>query len=271
MLQQALDFREENETIFALLDTLEDQDWERKTQFKDWTINDVLAHLHMGNYAADLSLQDTEAFYNFMHGFAEARKQGNGLLGSTRAWLAGTQGRALLHRWYDFAAEMSDRFAVADPKKRVKWVGPDMSVRSSITARLMETWAHMQAIYDILGQVRQDSDRIKNVAVIGINTFAWTFTNRGLSVPADPPYIRLTGPSGALWEWNQPEQENPKNLIQGSALEFCQVVTQVRNIADTSLKVVGETATSWMSIAQCFAGSPENPPAPGRRFIQVEA
>ncbi len=271
MLQQALDFREENETIFALLDTLEDQDWERKTQFKEWTINDVLAHLHMGNYAADLSLQDTEAFYNFMRGFAQARKQGNGLLGSTRAWLAGTQGRALLQRWYDFAAEMSDRFAVADPKKRVKWVGPDMSVRSSITARLMETWAHMQAVYDILGQVRQDSDRIKNVAVIGINTFAWTFTNRGLAVPADPPYIRLTGPSGALWEWNQPEQENPENLIQGSALEFCQVVTQVRNIADTSLKVVGETATSWMSIAQCFAGSPENPPAPGRRFIQVEA
>ena len=268
MLQQALDFREENEAIFALLDTLQDRDWDRKTQFKDWTINDVLAHLHMGNYAAYLSLQDTEAFYKFMSGFAEARKQDNGLRASTRVWLDGVQGRDLLHRWYDFAHEMSDRFAVADPKKRVKWVGPDMSVRSSITARLMETWAHTQAVYDLLGHVRQDSDRIKNVAVIGINTFGWTFTNRGLAVPADPPYIRLTGPSGAIWEWNQPEQEN---RIEGQALEFCQVVTQVRNIADTSLKVVGETATSWMAIAQCFAGSPENPPAPGRRFIQVEA
>ena len=147
----------------------------------------------------------------------------------------------------------------------MKWVGPDMSVRSSITARLMETWAHMQAVYDILGRVRQDSDRIKNVAVIGINTFSWTFTNRGLAVPAEPPYIRLTGPSGAIWEWNQQGQED---RIEGSALEFCQVVTQVRNVADTSLKVVGETAISWMSIAQCFAGGPENPPAPGRRFVQ---
>lgn len=269
MLQQARDFREENEAIFALLDTLEDQDWDRKTQFKDWTINDVLAHLHLGNCAADLSLQDTEAFFSFMHGFAEARKQGNGLLASTRAWLDGTQGRVLLHRWRDFAREMADRFAVADPKKRVKWVGPDMSVRSSMTARLMETWAHTQAVYDVLGQVRQDSDRIKNVAVIGINTFRWTFSNRGLAVPADPPYVRLTGPSGAVWEWNQPGQEHLEHLIEGSAVEFCQVVTQVRNIADTSLRVVGETATSWMSIAQCFAGPPENPPAPGDRFTQV--
>ena len=265
MLQQAQDFREENEAIFALLDTLKDQDWDTKTQFKEWTINDVLAHLHMGNYAADLSLQDTEAFFNFMQGFAEARKQGNGLLASTRAWLDGTQGRALLHRWRDFAHEMADRFTVADPKKRVKWVGPDMSVRSSITARLMETWAHTQAVYDVLGRERHAADRLKNVVVIGINTFGWTFTNRGLAVPADQPHVRLTGPSGAIWEWNQPDQDN---RIEGNAVEFCQVVTQVRNVADTSLKVVGETATSWMSIAQCFAGGPENPPAPGRRFTQ---
>lgn len=272
MLQQALDFREENEAIFALLDTLEDQDWNRKTQFKDWTINDVLAHLHMGNCAADLSLQDTEAFYTFMQGFAQARKQGNGLLASTRAWLDGTQGRALLHRWRDFAYEMADRFGGADPKKRVKWVGPDMSVRSSITARLMETWAHTQAVYDVLGRQPHAADRIKNVVVIGINTFGWTFTNRGLAVPADQPYVRLTGPSGATWEWNQPDQhklETLENRIEGSAVEFCQVVTQVRNIADTSLKVVGETARSWMAIAQCFAGPPENPPAPGSRFTQV--
>lgn len=160
---------------------------------------------------------------------------------------------------------MAERFAVADPKQRVKWVGPDMSVRSSITARLMETWAHGQAVYDVFGKVRSDTDRIKNIAVIGVNTFGWTFTNRGLAVPADPPHVRLVAPSGAVWEWNPPDQGN---MIEGSAVEFCQVVTQVRNIADTTLRVVGETAASWMSIAQCFAGPPEEPPAPGSRFRQ---
>jgi uncharacterized protein (TIGR03084 family) len=173
----------------------------------------------------------------------------------------------LLKRWREFYQEMTDRFVVADPKQRVKWVGPDMSVRSSITARLMETWAHGQAVYDLLGHVRNEADRIQNIAVLGVNTFGWTFTNRGVAVPTDPPYIRLTAPSGAIWEWNPPAQQ--ENCIEGKAVEFCQVVTQVRNLADTTLQVSGETATSWMSIAQCFAGPPENPPASGKRFRQV--
>ena len=268
MLQQAIDFREESEAFFALLDTVHDQEWERKTQFKGWTINDVLAHVHFGNYAADLSLKDSAAFITFMQGIRSARSQGSGPLGPTHAWLKGTKNRALLQLWRDYYLEMTERFAVADPKMRVKWVGPDMSVRSSITARLMETWAHAQAVYDLLGHIRSETDRIKNVAVLGINTFGWTFTNRGLAVPAEIPTVRLTAPSGDIWEWGSPAADNQ---IEGSAVEFCQVVTQVRNIADTALKVVGATATHWMSIAQCFAGPPETPPASGTRFRQVRA
>jgi len=266
MLQQAIDFHEESEALFALLDTLEDQDWERKTQFKGWTLNDVLAHVHFGNHLADLSLRDSAAFVDFMRSFSSSGRQGNGHLGFTHAWLAGLKNRLLLHRWREFYQEMSERFVVANPKQRVKWAGPDMSVRSSITARLMETWAHGQAVYDLLGQERREADRIQNIAVLGINTFGWTFTNRGLAVPPDPPYVRLTAPSGVSWELSPPAQEK---RIEGSAVEFCQVVTQVRNIADTTLTVVGATATSWMAIAQCFAGPPENPPPPGSRFRQT--
>ncbi len=265
MLQQAYDFRDESETLFALLEPLEDRDWERSTQFKEWTIHDVVAHLHFGNYLADLSLRDSDAFLDFIRNFMAVRKRSNGRV-ATNEWLAGTKNRALLTRWREFYVEMTERFAVADPSKRVKWVGPDMSVRSSISARLMETWAHGQAVYDVLGQVRRDTDRIKNVAVLGINTFGWTFTNRGLPVPADQPYVRLTAPSGAIWEWNAPTQDN---CVAGSAVEFCQVVAQTRNIADTALRVVGETATTWMAMAQCFAGAPETPPAAGQRFRQT--
>ncbi len=265
MLQQAIDFREEGDTLFNLLNIIEEQDWERKTQFKGWTLNDIVAHLHFGDYAADLSLQDDDAFDSFRRSVAAANKQGSSHLAFTHAWLDHRKNRALLKHWRNFSLEMADRFAAADPKRRVQWFGPDMSVRSSITARLMETWAHGQAIYDLLGQTRRDADRIKNIVVIGLNTFGWTFTNRGLAVPKHQPTVRLTAPSGAVWEWNQPGQDN---LIEGSAVEFCQVVTQVRNIVDTALKVVGDTATAWMSMAQCFAGPPETPPAPGTRFKQ---
>ena len=265
MLQEAIDFRDESDTLLTLLDTLDEKDWERKTQFKDWTINDVIAHLHFGDYAAAVSLSDGAAFTALMRSFAAKAKQGARHLDSTHAWLGGAKHRELLIRWRNFSREMAEKFLVADPKLRVPWFGPSMSARSSISARLMETWAHSQAIYDVLGKTRVDADRIKNIVVIGINTFGWTFTNRGMPVPAQRPYIRLTAPSGAVWEWPQADETN---LIEGRAVEFCQVVTQVRNIADTKLRVVGETAVSWMSRAQCFAGPPEKPPAPGTRFRQ---
>jgi uncharacterized protein (TIGR03084 family) len=268
MIQQALDFREESDALFALLDADKSLNWDQQTQFKRWTSNDVIAHLHFGNYAADLALQDSSAFKAFVQSIAAAGRQRANHLAFTHTWLNHKKSRDLLYFWREFYREMTDRFANADPKQRVLWFGPDMSVLSSITARLMETWAHAQAVYDLLGQVRQDTDRIKNIVVLGINTFGWTFSNRGLAVPADKPFVRLTAPSGAVWEWGQPEADN---RIEGSAVEFCQVVTQVRNIADTTLKVVGATATHWMSIAQCFAGPPENPPPPGSRFRQVRA
>ena len=63
-------------------------------------------------------------------------------------------------------------------------------------------------------------------------------------------------------------EDNEENMISGSATEFSQVVTQVRNINDTSLKVSGKIANEWMSIAQCFAGPPENPPEKGTRFTR---
>ena len=98
--------------------------------------------------------------------------------------------------------------------------------------------------------------------MIGVRTFGWTFVNRREPIPEDIPYVRLDAPSGEIWEWNEPSETNK---VEGDAVEFCHVVTQGRNIADTALTVVGETATRWMAVAQCFAGGPETPPAPGQR------
>ncbi len=52
----------------------------------------------------------------------------------------------------------------------------------------------------------------------------------------------------------------PVSVVRGPALDFCLVVTQRRNLADTALVVEGDPAAEWMSLAQAFAG----PPGPGR-------
>lgn len=263
MFQQPTDFRDESEGLYGLLVDLPDAAFERRTQFKDWTVGDVISHLHAWNLAAGLSLTDPDKFAEFRDALLAGLQGGATIREMEVLLLDEASGRARLEQWHDFSVHMAASFAAADPKQRVQWAGPEMSVRSSITARLMETWSHGQELYDLLGVPRVDTDRIRNIAVLGVNTFGWTFINRGLPVPEEQPYLRLIAPSGQEWTWNEPSSEN---YIAGDATEFCQVVTQVRNIADLNLEVVGATATQWMAIAQCFAGPAEDPPAPGSRF-----
>jgi len=177
MFQQVIDFRDESEALHQLLAPLADEQFARPTQFKGWTIDDVVGHLHIWNRAAALSLADPEAFQQFMTEVMAAVQRG-GMRAFERKWRGELAGRALLEAWREFYLPMCERFGEADPKSRVQWAGPDMSVRSAITARHMETWAHGQEVYDELGVVRRDTDRIKNIAVLGINTFGWTFRNR---------------------------------------------------------------------------------------------
>jgi uncharacterized protein (TIGR03084 family) len=256
-------FGDESEALYRLLGRTEDDGFARETLFKRWTIDDILRHLHFWNGAAELSLADAAGFAAFLARLRAGLPR-SGLREVENAALAPLRGRALLRAWHEGCDRLAERFAAADPKARVPWAGPDMSARSSISARLMETWAHAQAIYDLLGIERGDTDRIHSIAFLGVNTFGWTFRNRGEQPPARPPHVRLTAPSGAQWRWHEPDEEN---LVEGSATEFCQVVAQTRNLADTRLAVRGEAAARWMAIAQCFAGPPQDPPAPGTRFM----
>ena len=264
-MQQADDFLAESEALHELINQLDDSQLKQTTAFKDWTLNDVVGHLHVWNHAAELSLRDGEAFQRWFAGVAE-HVTGGSLRQVETDWLEGLSGTELVTAWHAGCVRTAAAFALADPSARVQWAGPGMSARSSITARLMETWAHGQEIYDQLGVERNNSDRIRNIVVLGNNTYGWTFQVRGLPVPQPQPALNLLAPSGDMWRFGEADTGE---LISGNAAEFCQVVTQVRNIADTSLEVSGSNASAWMSSAQCFAGPPETPPSPGTRFTRT--
>lgn len=262
MMPQAQAFLDESEAVSALVSPWSDAELATPTLFKRWTASDIIGHLHMWNWAAELSLRDAEGFEAFWSQVSAHMAAGGTLGAFEQAWRGGLEGRALVQAWREFYRPMTGRFGTADPSARVRWAGPDMSVRSSITARLMETWAHAQALYDLAGIVREDGERIRNIVVLGINTYGWTFTNRKMDVPRPMPQVRLVGPGGDLWTYGD---EGTGELIEGPATAFCQVVTQTRNIADVELVVKGANARLWMDHAQCFAGPPETPPAPGSR------
>jgi uncharacterized protein (TIGR03084 family) len=76
--------------------------------------------------------------------------------------------------------------------------------------------------------------------------------------------VELTGPQGELWVWGK---EDALEIVRGSADDFCLVVTQRRNVLDTALESRGPGADKWLTIAQAFAGVPQEPPPPGARVV----
>ncbi|WP_137700268.1 TIGR03084 family metal-binding protein [Marimonas lutisalis] len=259
-LTQAADFLKESEVLHAAIADLDARAFDAATQFKGWTINDVLVHLHFWNRAADLSAQDEAAFADLAARVMAVFERGGTLREIENAEIT-ARGPDLRAAWIALARDIGQRWQQMDPKARLPWVGPSMSARSSMTARQMETWAHGFEVFDLLGRAREDSDRIRNIVVLGINTFGWSHQVHGLPVPAAMPRVTLTAPSGAVWDYG----EDPANTITGPAVDFAAVVTQTRALADTALRVTGPVAETWMAHAQCFAGPPETPPAPGSR------
>lgn len=262
LLTQVDDLRAERDELDTLLTSLHDADWARVTTFKSWTVWDVVAHLHLSDHMGMTSLEGEEPFRALMR---EMRDAGAPMAVFARRWLGDLSGQELHARWRNLLTKLCDALAATDPERRLPWAGPSMKPRMFATARQMETWAHGWEIYDLLGRPRICTDRLRNVATIGVRTFGWTFANRKLEPPGAAPRVELRAPSGALWTWND---DNRTDLVAGDAVEFCQVVTQVRNVADTRLRVEGPVAARWMAIAQCFAGPPADPPPPGSRLAR---
>ncbi len=262
-MQQSLDFREECDVLANEVSGISESEWKMPTQFKNWTLNDIFVHLHFWNEMADWSLTDERSFRKRLQKVAVGLQAGS--MRPIENSVIKLHGRQLFDVWRKFSTKMSERWSDLDPKLRVPWTGPDMSVRSSMTARQMETWAHGQAVFDLFGRVRPESDRIKNVVVLGVNTFGWSHKVQGLPIPEQMPKLELKAPSGSVWTFG----EDGAGSISGDAVEFAQIVTQVRNVLDTNLKREGEVANSWMASAQCFAGPAETPPQQGQRFVSV--
>lgn len=262
----------EIEALHALLETLAPADWERPTLFKAWTPRDIVAHLHHSDGLARAAALGEEAFAVARRQMKDDVAAGAGALEQARRTAADLDARALLARWRATAVDLARLLGEQDPRRRLPWFGPDMSVPMFATARLMETWAHGQAIHDLLGVARAPTDRLRHVVAIGVRTFGFCFANRGLEPPGPRPLVRLESPSGEIWSYDAPTRPDPPRedeRIEGSALDFCLTVTQVRNVRDTALRVLGPTARAWMEIAQCFAGPPVNPPAPGTRSRDI--
>jgi uncharacterized protein (TIGR03084 family) len=128
----------------------------------------------------------------------------------------------------------------------------------------METWAHGQDVVDALGADRPPTDRLRHVAHIGFVALRFSLAIN-VHPPNDTPVaVVLEGPSGDVWTWGPGEDASVADRVEGTALDFCLVVTQRRHRDDTDLRVSGPAALEWMQVAQAFAGGPGSGRSPGQ-------
>lgn len=259
------DLLAEYSELAALAEKLTPQQWQTRTQFFGWTPWDEIAHLCFFDETGLLATTDADAFAGNTRALLAALVKGAEISALARSKYGHMDGTQLSAYWRTQFSALVARLASLDPKARLPWYGPTMSARSFSTARMMETWAHGQDVFDAMQVARVPTHRLKHIAHIGATTFGWTFVNRKLPVPEPAPWIALSAPGDETWTWNEASSEN---YVRGSAEEFCLVVTQRRNVADTGLQYAGHAATQWLSMAQCFAGEPATPPAPGIRLVR---
>jgi uncharacterized protein (TIGR03084 family) len=250
------DLAAESAELYEVLSVLAEPQWGLDTPAQGWTVRDQVTHLAYFDRTAVQAATDPAGFRAEADAVMAAGMDFPDRIAAEHRGLSGAEAFAWLQR--ERRAYL-DTFGALDPGTQLPWYGPPMSAASSVTARLMETWAHGQDVIDALGLTRRPTARLRHVAHLGVRTFGWSFVVRGLEAPTVPVRLELTGPDGEPWTWGP---EDAADRVVGPAEDFCLVVTQRRHRRDTGLAATGPVAEAWLDVAQVYAGSPGTGRAP---------
>ncbi len=246
------DLAAEGRALEALVAPLPTAAWARPTPAPGWTIAHQIGHLAWTDEVATVAATDRAGFDALLR---DATTAGDGFVDEAAWRRAQAPPADLLTDWRSGRARLEA--VLRDTDAKLPWFGPPMSATSMATARLMETWAHGQDVADALDVVREPTDRLRNVAHIGVRTRDFAFRGRDLEPPAEPFRVEVIGPGGDTWTWGPAESTQ---RVSGPALDFCLLVTQRRHRDDLAVTAEGADADRWLGIAQAFAG----PPGAGR-------
>lgn len=252
----------EYRALANLCEDLSLRQWQLRTDFYGWTARDEVAHLAYFDEAGLLAATDREQFAVHRVALQQELAAGEEISAIARRRYANLDDAALLAHWRSQHESLVAALTANEARARLPWYGPDMSARSFASARLMETWAHGQDVWDALKRPRGHSPGLRNIAHLGVTTYGWTFANRRLVAPEPQPFVSLDAPDGSNWTWGTPSE---RDFVRGAAQDFALLVTQRRHRDDTRLQWRGAAAEQWTLLAQCFAGPPADGPAAGVR------
>lgn len=244
------DLAAESAELRGILAGLDAAGWRRPTPAPRWSIGDQVSHLAHFDAVTLQSALEPDVFR------AERERieaEGGIDPDAVAVRYRGMPGEELL-AWFDDArGRLVAVFRELDPSLRVPWFGPPMSAASSLTARIMETWAHGQDVADAVGVRRVPTRRLRHVVHIGVGARAYSYALHGRDLPDTAVRVELAAPDSSTWTWGPADATD---RITGPALDFALAITQRRHRDDLALAVVGPHAREWLEIGQAFAGAP---------------
>ncbi|MFT3716921.1 MAG: TIGR03084 family metal-binding protein [Gordonia sp. (in: high G+C Gram-positive bacteria)] len=246
----------EGDALDDLVAGLKPAQWATPTPAAGWTVAHQIGHLLWTDRVSLIAITDDAGFQDAL---AEAWGDPDGYVDAAAEAEAARPPAQLLDDWRATRAKLATALVAVPDGTKLPWFGPPMSAASMASARLMETWAHGLDVADGLGVPAAQTDRVKNVAHLGVRTRDFAYMVNQIDAPAQPFRYELTAPSGELWTWGPDDAEN---VVRGPAFDFCELVTQRRHLDDLALEFAGDDATQWSRIAQCFAGPPGGGRAP---------
>lgn len=250
MKQICDDLEAETEALAAVVGNLTEEQWRAPTVAEGWDSHETVLHLGAADFIAHLTLTDPEQFGGVKIRMSRAEASLNELVGAEVKGLSGAD----LWQWFLAGRQaMIDEFRPLDPKARIIWIGPDIGARSMATGRLMESWTHSHDLADTFGVQYPRTDRLRNIAHLGVVTRDFSYVNRGLTPPTEAVRVELASPSGDLWAWGP---QDAANRVVATAYDFCKVLTRREPLAESAVDAQGPLAVEWMQIAQPWIEPP---------------
>ena len=237
--------------LAALIEPLDETGWQRPTRCAGWTVADVVLHLAQTD---ELALASLEGRFTSELPVLAGGLDGQGTVDDgADAMVARDRGAPsgeILQRWRAGTAALRPALQRSDPHDRVAWVSGQLSTQTLTTTRLAECWIHTGDVAEALGVEQPPTDRLRHIARLAWRTLPYAFGREGRRLTG-PVAFALRSPNGEAWDF-LPETD-PATIIEGTAVDLCDVAARRRDPRETSLRGTGPDVAAVLELVRTYA------------------
>ncbi|MGL5816113.1 MAG: TIGR03084 family metal-binding protein [Phycicoccus sp.] len=247
-------FRADGERFAALVDDIDEAQWEAASPAPGWSVKDQVGHVAFVFDIAALACANPAEFGRQMKqvssvGFDAAVDAG------LEEYAAGP-GEEVLARWRSSFERVAAAIGAVEADT-VPWLVRRLPPDVLTMAGMLEMFAHGQDVADALHRRIERTDTLAFLVQFIARTRDFGYESHGLTPPEHEFRFEVTLPSGSTFTVGP---EDSEDLVTGSAEDLCLLAARRRHPDDLDLRTSGPHARQWLPIAQAYRG----PAGPGR-------